>query len=386
MSNIELYREFSLRAACECRLRAEGIEFETACPQAEFVKLCQEHAALSKVSLELYGYDSSVSEKLPGYAEINYRGYVVFVPYTVAIHFPTPSKFERIFEMALQISVNLPCQILVSGSGVLGGAIYTLGDLDYCEYFQRFDGAYINNLSRKACVEKIDDVLLPVYVKWNGRRLSWPFDEIDALLNEARSSFAMQSTEALENWKVDYVGQIAEDVILPVTNMCIPVEFDNWNATAVGKSWAFQEVLISSNGNPPRDLTTFNSLGSYVNWLRSEVAAHLAKKNFLKATKRAFSLANVTFRFDISQSLAEILCRSAITQHTQKKALEETQHLLEQRGNPECALLRKVQDSLSLISETNRAELDDGFKRCFDLVNGFLSEFDSELARYKAQY
>lgn len=386
--DLDVYREYSSYALAEAELRSEGSAYQgLEFSQQELFDLFLPISSVASINLNAKGYNTKISDALLGYVEFEHCNLNVNVPYTLAASFPQQDKLSRIIEISRHVSVNEPLQILVSGSGALSGDLPAIGDLDYCEYFQRFEGEFFDRISSTLdqSYDKLD--LYGYSISWTNYTDLSPFSSLSNIIQKGRESFGKTSDESMKPWMLEFVGLISDDEIKPITNLAIPVDLSNIEATAVGKSWAFQEALISETKDVPRELTSFSTFGAYQFWLRSECQNYLENGNdILKAAKRAYSLANSTFWYENAEIIRLSLSKGAILNSIERKSIEESEKMLADLNLTETELYQKLKEKHSRMSEINSEQLTFELDRCRLEIQNFLAAFDNLVSIAKGRY
>lgn len=379
------YTRHAINAAVEARLRSEGKPFRSRAPSRDILmKMFLPMSDFCRMSLSMKGYEVSLSKDLLGYTKFIYNKFTIHVPHALASSFPEPHQLDSIIEIANKISGNRPINILVSGSAALRGDLPAIGDLDFCEYFERFGGDFLNN---QVPSQISDNRIIAVSLEWGKKKIFYPFDNCAQLIDEARIAFQQMAKEAFNSWKLDCVGFVVDNEVLPITRVSIPVDFESWEATAAGKSWAFQEALISERGDAPRELTTFGTLGAYINWLLGQSRGFAqAPEGIAKAAKRAYSLANVTVMHQRSAEIKDAVCQPELELDIRMSALIEAKSFLDTINHPGNDVVKAVNDQIRAQKKPNKKGLAIEQSRLKKTLVDFMDEVESKIDEARLEY
>lgn len=157
--------------------------------------------------------------------------------------------------------------------------------------------------------------------------------------------------------KLDYLTSMVDDRPFEVTNISAFVG-NNFAGRAKGKTFPFQEVLVSAQEVVPTQLDNPIQVGEYVSWLISQVQKYRSEGNYLKAAKRSLNLARFCWFDDILNSLHFLFENTTAVHEVEIRATKSALDRLSSGVGVTCQGLNiaDIEDRLSLLIAENGAK------------------------------
>ncbi|MCW3101520.1 MAG: hypothetical protein JWL77_7138 [Chthonomonadaceae bacterium] len=245
-----------------------------------------------------------VDSQYPGYLWRDGPSGRIYVPFNLAAVFPRHADLESIVDVAEKVLLAAGDPLCISGSTTFLGRFTGIGDLDFCEYYLPDPSTLPAAISPKT--QSGDPPL--IWVKCGGKYRA-PWAGLDAAVS---ASFTGQNPARL---KLDFVtdGSLG---LLPTTSVVLATT--SGEDGAADQSFAYQEAVILGLA-PVRVLVSAKRLGTYADWLRSEVRKlvegtheHQSEQAPIKALKRCLSLLLMLGRFDEAETVLKELANTVL--------------------------------------------------------------------------
>jgi hypothetical protein len=287
---------------------------------------------ISEVLAKIYGdqHQAHPSE-IAGYLEVRHRQGTLFIPFNLVQSFPSSEALRELIDQGERIRFSESNIICISGSATYLGAPLPLGDLDYCEYFDRSDAQIIERVERiftedggsPYCASvKWDEIPRSLREDSEGQvQRVRPWSDPDGLVGAARFAQGQGGFKKGQILKADYVADCGMFTLMPISNVAIPVDPAEAEQWAAGLSHTAQEVGLVPTGRRPQILALESGLGYYAVWLRGQIDEQAAKP--VKAAKRALSLTSLFLMRDRSDEIIEALQQEELASLTRRSALSD---------------------------------------------------------------
>lgn len=298
----------------EARLEDEAILDLPSVAQASR-ELLQIVAALEKFAS---GGDDRLETTDGGYLRTRIGGMFVFVPFHLVEYFPFLESEEELLGFAESVRISGSGYICVSGSTAVLKRVGSVGDIDFCEYFEKFEADEGRRLG--LCI-KNEDGLVCVRVKWAEEPVSVrPWDA--NLILQYEQGVEANADLANARWKLDFLGLSEKLGPIAVTNMALPQGKPVSGLAIDDRSWIYQEAIFSKNEVEEINLADSSLFGKYLVWLRRQIDEYL-NENPLKAAKRALSMSLILSLRDEEALLALGLQDQTLSKKAKREALKE---------------------------------------------------------------
>lgn len=256
-------------------------------------------------------------ENSPGFITLLGENEVIHSPFHLA-PFLSRCDIDLLANMARSIRVSKESYICISGSSALG--ISNPADIDYCEYTP-LTGNQIPETFAKTRRSSLPKSLYRV--KHADIGVNAPFKHrtdlyICPTYDGSVEDFCKCSDES---WMLKFLHRDS-NLTIPVSNKVVPTK-----SAALNYSFAYQEATVGQSRT--RSLSRPVLFVEYVQWLDIEIDKNCQSGKYLKAVKRALSLAIILYLEDEANEILCFLDSKAASRLTKLACIEELEGELE---------------------------------------------------------
>lgn len=286
----------------------------------------------SQLPINIVAHDGA-----PGYLRVLGLQSSVIAPFHLA-EFVSGIDLDVFRSLAEKVRCTSDSTMCLSGSNTFN--LDNVGDVDFCEYVSlsgnRVPTAYfIRRESRD------NDHLI---------RLCHNGSEFIPIQNGIDYKLCVTDTGTIEamcecedqSWYFEFVTDMKDGQFLPVSNMAVPS-----GNLATKYSFAYQEAIFVDVSARPRDMCVPTEFEGYVSWLVAEIEANLEKDKFVKALKRALSLAALMHYEDHVSEILRAIENPALIELSYLQRIEEIRSNLELLGGA------AKSDAMAYLSKLN---------------------------------
>ena len=250
---------------------------------------------------------------------------VVRIPYHLVDLLPLKDALHQALSVAEAMRIDPNGSICLSGSTTLMAVAGPLGDIDLCEYYGDDPGLLGLRIAQVGRAGALATVIKVRIARRDYRRSAEP--------DGPRLCEALKVPPGSEHpaRKALISGIHGSGILgmLPITSKVLPISSASPDEGYGEDSFAYQEIVVTAAGKPPRSLVKPTELGRYLAWLVSDARRNLRDPARVpKALKRIVSFARIVADRSLEAEASEVLNMKVLAEITKLRREKSCRSLL----------------------------------------------------------